>query len=85
MGVRFMSVKGKSNEKTDTVKSLDDHLSGCIKFVSKDYVCYRRDWLYEHLDEEFALLKRCKDMKLPSREEIEKLLNECEEMANGNE
>lgn len=54
----MLNYKGKKVEKTDTVKSLDEHLDGCVKFVSKDYVCYRKEWLYEHLDEEFEHLKR---------------------------
>ena len=53
-------VNGRS--KTDTIKSLDDHLSGCVKYVSKDYVCYRKEWLYEHLDEEYAILKKSIDV-----------------------
>lgn len=73
---------GRVSTKTETTKSLDEHLAHCVKHVSKDYICYRRDWLYEHLDEEFALLKRCKEMKMPSQGEVEHLLNECKEIGN---
>ena len=36
---------------------------GIVKCVTKDYVIYRRDWLFEHLDFEFDMQKKYGEWK----------------------
>lgn len=47
------------------------------------YVIYDREWLYEHLDEEFKLLKETKEMKPTgfSKEDFEKWMKKIDELA----
>lgn len=35
---------------------------GAVKHGNKDYVVYKRDWLMEHLDSEFKVLKEAKNL-----------------------
>lgn len=35
---------------------------GIVKAVSGDYVVYRRDWLYEHIEQETVLIQSAKQL-----------------------
>ena len=34
-----------------------------VKYVSKDYVVYKRKWLKEHLEQEILLIKSMRDLE----------------------
>ena len=37
---------------------------GIVKAVSGDYVVYRRDWLYEHIEQESVLIQSAKQLNV---------------------
>jgi len=43
-----------------------------VKYVSKDYVIYKRKWLYEHIEQEVTLIKSIKDFE-PIKDGITRL------------
>lgn len=43
-----------------------------VKYVTKDYVIYKRKWLYENLDQEITLIKSIKDFE-PIKDGITRL------------
>ena len=45
-------------------------LEGTLKHVEKDYICYNRNWLLAHLDQEYELLKNYRDSNF--NEELKK-------------
>lgn len=75
-------IKSKKEQQSNTAKDIETALNGCVKFSSKKYICYDRKWLYDHLDEEFDLLKRCKDMQPISQKEIREFMEQVEEIKN---
>ena len=44
------------------VKSLEE--GSVVKTGCGDYVVYRRDWLYEHIEQEYALIKSAKALNV---------------------
>lgn len=46
--------------------------AGIVKAVSGDYVIYKRKWLYEHIEQEYVLIKSVKDFK-PIKDGITRL------------
>lgn len=43
-----------------------------VKYVSKDYVIYKRKWLYENIEQEVTLIKSIKDFE-PIKDGITRL------------
>lgn len=46
---------------TDVARQMAE--GSIVKYVSKDYVVYKRKWLYEHLEQEILLIKSMKYFK----------------------
>lgn len=69
---------------TELAKRMDE--GGFCKYVCKDYVIYKRSWLYDHIDQEAVLIKSAKEVK-PIADGITRLkefLKEQEKLRNGN-
>lgn len=47
-------------EYTDIARRMEE--GGICKAVVGDYVIYKRNWLYEHIDQECVLIKSAKEL-----------------------
>lgn len=45
----------------ELAKSLEE--GGIVKTVQGDYVIYKRSWLYEHIEQEYVLIKSAREVK----------------------
>lgn len=63
----------------DLLKDLTDHGS-VLKGSYGDYYVYRKDWLLEHLEQEFCLLERYRDHKKVDQKEIKNILEEAKKI-----
>ena len=53
-----------------------------VKASCGKYVIYRRDWLYEHIEQEYVLIKSAKEMK-PIKDGITRLREWMKEQEKG--
>lgn len=65
----------------DLLKDLTDHGS-VLKGSYGDYYVYRKDWLLDHLEQEFCLLERYRDSKKVDQKEIEYSLKQVNKIIN---
>lgn len=63
----------------DLLKDLTDDGS-VLKGSYGDYYVYRKDWLLEHLEQEFCLLERYRDLKKVDQKEIKNILEEVKKI-----
>lgn len=63
----------------DLLKDLTDHGS-VLKGSYGDYYVYRKDWLLDHLEQEFCLLERYRDSKKVDQKEIKNILEEVKKI-----
>lgn len=55
---------------------------GICKYVCKDYVVYKRSWLYDHIEQEYVLIKSAKEIK-PMADGITRLKEFLREQGKG--
>lgn len=55
---------------------------GICKHVCRDYVIYKRSWLYDHIEQEYVLIKSAKEIK-PMADGITRLKEFLREQEKG--
>ena len=68
---------------TELAKRMEE--GGICKYVCRDYVVYKRSWLYDHIEQEAVLIKSAREIK-PMADGITRLkefLKEQEKLRDG--
>lgn len=69
---------------TELAKRMEE--GGICKYVCRDYVVYKRSWLYDHIEQEAVLIKSAREIK-PMADGITRLkefLKEQEKLRDDN-